>query len=375
MRKYILGTRFDNDLEATQTIRESLYGRDGDDTFSIYHHDVNGVLYPDLSDRIFGGGGADTLGTLNFDLMNGSTLSDYSQLSFNGGAGYDTVSSEIDTQITGGFTLDLSNIETSVRSVEHWDYGIDLGTSTGDGDFVIRSGRQDDTLDIRQWAAAGDATVKIKTLAGNDHVVYSTEHDVSDLRVNTGAGSDYFEFNGFWNVTAGLSVSTGKGKDTVVINGTTIAYPDGLTANIRTGSGADTIVLEGMHSERLKAGGGNDDIYILTGSFKNAADTISTGSGKDELFIELDAYSTVAVLDDFSAQNDVFVFDADEAAGTISRNTDVTFDRSEWEDASEDRLYMSNAENKLYYGDNVLVEFTSDVTLSAANFTTGDWEY
>lgn len=375
MRTYILGNQFENALEATSTIRESLYGRDGDDTFSIYHHGEGAGAYPDLSDRFFGGAGNDTIGSLNFDLTAGSTLRDYSQLSFHGGAGYDTVSSQIDVQITGGFTLDLSQIETSVLSVEHWDYGIDLGTSTGDGEFVIRAGRQDDTLDIRQWEAAGDASIKVNTLAGNDHVTYSTVKDVSDLRVNTGWGNDYFEFNGFWNVTADVRVSTGRGKDTVVINGTTIAYPDGLTANIRTGAGADTIVLEGMHSERLNSGAGNDDIYILTGSFRNAADTITTGAGKDELFIELDAYSTVAVLDDFSAENDVFVFDADEASGTITRNTDVTFDRTEWENASEDRLYMSNAENKLYYGDNVLVEFTTDVTLSAANFTTGDWEY
>ncbi|UWQ85351.1 hypothetical protein [Leisingera caerulea] len=375
MRTYILGNQFENALVATSTIRESLYGRDGDDTFSIYHYDNGTYVYPDLSDRFFGGAGDDTISSLNFDLTADSTLRDYSQLSFHGGAGYDTVSSQIDVQITGGFTLDLSQIATSVRSVEHWDYGIDLGTSTGDGDFVIRSGRQDDTLDIRQREAAEDARVTVKTLAGNDHVEYSTVKNVSDLRVNTGAGNDYFEFNGFWNVTAGVRVSTGKGNDTVVINGTTIAYPDGLTANIRTGGGADTIVLEGMHSERLKSGGGDDDIYVLTGSFSNAADTISTGAGKDELFIELDAYSTVAVLDDFSAQDDVFVFDADEAGGIITRNTDVTFDRSEWENASEDRLYMSNAENKLYYGDNVLVDFTTDVTLSAANFTTGDWEY
>ncbi|MCF6429387.1 hypothetical protein [Leisingera sp. MMG026] len=198
---------------------------------------------------------------------------------------------------------------------------------------------------------------------------------MSDLKVNTGSGKDYFEFNGNWGVTADITVKTGNGNDTVIINGSTITSPGGLDAVIKTGRGADTVVLEGMHSESLNAGGGSDDIYVLTGSFANAADTIKTGGGRDRLFVELDAYSTVAVVEDFSAAKDVFVFDRQESSRAIPRDTDVLFDRGEWEAAEEDRLFMDNGADKLYYGSNVLVEFETDVELTAGNFTVGNWDY
>ncbi|OED47758.1 hypothetical protein AB838_14100 [Rhodobacteraceae bacterium (ex Bugula neritina AB1)] len=145
------------------------------------------------------------------------------------------------------------------------------------------------------------------------------------------------------------------------------------TAGRAVGSGGDKIVLEGMHAERLRAGTGSDDIYILTGSFSNAADTVSTGGGRDRLFIELDDYSTVAIVDDFSASKDIFVFDAAEAVSAVPRNTEVTFDQAEWRASDESLLFMSNEENRLYFGDNVLVEFSTDVELSSANFTTDTW--
>ncbi|WP_264213526.1 hypothetical protein [Leisingera thetidis] len=375
MRTNILGNQFDNVLKATSTIRESLYGLGGNDTFSLYHHDAGSSTVPDLSDRFFGGGGSDWLGSLSFDLTADGQLNDYRGLSFDGGKGYDTVSSDVNVQMTGGFTLDLGQIKTSVTSVEHWDYDIALLTSTGSGDFVVRSGKKDDTLEIQQLASAAGNDVQVRTLGGDDKVFYTAYQDVDDLLVKTGVGHDYFEFNGDWTVSAGLRVFTGKGKDTVIINGSTLATPDSLTATISTGSGADTIVLEGMHAERLDAGSGADDIYVLTGNFTNAADSISTGAGKDQLFLELDAYSTVAILDDFSAADDVFVFDAEEATVSVPRNTDVTFKRSVWKNSDEDRLYMNNAKDKLFYGDNILVEFTTDVELTADNFTVGTWEF
>ncbi|WP_291735725.1 hypothetical protein [Leisingera sp. F5] len=376
MRKNFFGNQFENIFVASSTIRESFYGRGGDDDFTLYHHEPDGVNIPDLTDRFFGGSGDDTLELLSFSVTaDGDNLSKYGQLSFDGGSGYDTVKSKVSAVMSGGSTLDLNTIETSVISVEHWFYDIVLNAVAGDGGVTIQSGVKDDTLNIFQQADASENSIRVDTSAGADSVLYTANADVSDLKVNTGSGKDYFEFNGNWGVTADITVKTGSGKDTVVINGSTIASPGGLDAVIKTGRGADTVVLEGMHSESLNAGGGSDDIYVLTGSFANAADTIKTGGGRDRLFVELDAYSTVAVVEDFSAAKDVFVFDRQESSRAIPRDTDVLFDRGEWEAAEEDRLFMDNSADKLYFGSNVLVEFTSDVELTAGNFTVGNWDY
>lgn len=375
MRTRYYGTNFDNRFSASNEIRESFYGRGGDDVFTIYHHGSGSGAGADLSDRFFGGNGDDWIEALTFDFTNGAQLSDYRQLSFDGESGYDTVSVDVIAQAAGGLTLDLDAIETSVRSVERWDYDIFLGTPNSEGQFTILGGALDDTMDITQLEDASGSELRVKTMGGDDIVRYAAAKSIGGLNVNTGRGDDHFEFSAGWDVSADITVNTSRGKDTVVIYGSTISHPEGLTADIRTGRGNDTIVLEGMHGETLNAGGGNDDIYILTGSFNNAADTIKTGGGRDELFIELDAYSTVAVVQDFNASKDVFVFDEDEADELLPRDTTVTFDRSEWEDASEDRLFMDNDADLLYFGDNVLVEFASDVTLTDDNFTTGTWDF
>ncbi len=376
MRKNFFGNQFENIFVASSAIRESFYGRAGDDDFTLYHHDPDGVNIPDMTDRFFGGSGDDALDLLTFSVTSESdNLSKYSQLSFDGGSGYDTVKSQLTAEVTSGSILDLDAIETSVISVEHWYYDIFLQEVSGDGNFTVQGGAKDDTLRITQLKDAIDTGLRVNTFSGADSVLYTANAGVTDLIVNTGSGKDYFEFNGNWDVTADIQVKTGRGKDTVVINGSTITSPAGLDAVIKTGGGADTIVLEGMHSETLKAGGGSDDIYILTGSFANAADSIKTGGGKDRVFVELDAYSTVAIVEDFSAAKDVFVFDRQEASLEIPRNTDVLFDRGAWEAAEEDRLFMDNDADKLYYGSNVLVEFTTDVELTAGNFTVGSWDY
>ncbi|WP_291726883.1 hypothetical protein [Leisingera sp. F5] len=376
MRTNFFGNQFENIYVASATIRESFYGRGGDDDFTLYHHDRDGVNIPDMTDRFFGGSGDDTLDLLTFSVTSESdNFSKYSQLSFDGGSGYDTVKSQLTAEVTGGSILDLDAIETSVISVEHWYYDIFLQEVSGDGNFTVQGGAKDDTLRITQLKDAIDTGLRVNTFSGADSVLYTANADVTDLIVNTGSGKDYFEFNSNWGVIADITVKTGRGKDTVVINGSTVTSPAGLDAVIKTGGGADTIVLEGMHSETLKAGGGSDDIYILTGSFANAADSIKTGGGKDRVFVELDAYSTVAIVEDFSAAKDVFVFDRQESSLEIPRNTDVLFDRGEWEASEEDRLFMDNEADKLYYGSNVLVEFTTDVELTAGNFTVGSWDY
>jgi hypothetical protein len=243
------------------------------------------------------------------------------------------------------------------------------------GTFAIVAGTQDDTLKIAQYQNCSGAEIDISTLKGNDAVIYKAYNSIGQLNVATGSGHDYFDFSARWAVSADVRVNTGNGNDTVVIHGSTVSHAQDLDVDIRTGRGKDTIVLEGMHSEFVSAGAGSDDIYVLTGSFANAPDTIKTGGGRDRLFVELDAYSTVAVVRDFDADKDVFVFDQQEARELLPRDATVTFDRQEWQDAEEDRLFMDNDADKLYYGDNVLVEFSNDVTLTADNFSVGEWTF
>lgn len=388
VRKY--GSDIDNRLVATETIRESLFGRGGDDVFIIHHHDFdqnnpNRDFGADQSDRFFGGTGDDRLEMLYFDFTvvgdYAASYRDYSQISFDGGKGYDTVSSDVILHAEDEGVLDLSSIQTSVRSVEHWDYDISLGTSgtvspaLNQGSFAILAGAQDDTLRVAQYQDCSDAEISINTLGGNDSVGYMAYSDIGLLNINTGRGHDFVDFSARWAVSADVRINTGNGNDTVVINGSTVSHAQKLDVDIRTGKGNDTIILEGMHGEELNAGGGNDDIYILTGSFSNAPDSIRTGAGRDRLFVELDAYSTVAVVRDFNAAKDVFVFDQNEASELLPRDANVTFDRSEWENSEEDRLFMDNDANRLYFGDTVLVRFRNDVTLTEDNFTIGEWDY
>ena len=198
------------------------------------------------------------------------------------------------------------------------------------------------------------------------------------MSISLGGGNDKFTFAADWDVTVSIEIDGGKGKDTVIIQGSTVSYPDGLDAIVRTGQGNDTIVLEGMHSEQVFAGGGNDDIYVLTGSFQNAADVIRTGGGSDRVFLELDGYSKVAEILDFSAADDVIVFDKAENTATLPRLTDVTFDVDVWQDAldlGEKVLFMDNDAGELYYGDNVMASFGGSVSLTEDNFLTGFWDY
>ncbi|GAA6202303.1 hypothetical protein [Aquicoccus sp. SU-CL01552] len=353
MRSTYFGTDRDNVLSASSEIRESFYGLSGNDVFYFYGIDGVDPDY-DVSDRFFGGTGKDRLQniTLNFDGVTG--LDQLARLSFDGGKGYDTLAVDIGVDMTSYTAktgdLNLTSIAPLVRSVEHREYDIALSAiSTTVEELSITGGARDETVRLTQTASMEATSV---------------------IRVDLGGGADRFEYNASLGVDSSLIVDTGKGADVVLMNASSTAYPDDFDAVIRTRGGADTIVLDGMYSETLNAGLGNDSIYVLSGSFEAAPDVIRTGKGKDKIYLELDSYSELAKIKDFSVEKDVIVFDVDEF-----RDTAVTFDEAVWAAAEEDKLYMDTDAGKLYFGDNVLVSFGGAIELTEANFQIDEWAY
>lgn len=354
MRTTYFGDEGDNRLSATAVIRESIYGLGGDDIFFFYAGADNLVPDFDMSDRFFGGAGDDELRDIDLAFDGNGGLEQLAQLSFDGGTGYDTlavsVTADLSSYTASTSQMDLGDIAPLLRSVEHRAYTLSLVDFQEDLErLTIDGSNADESLTLSQigsMAAGGEIWISLK--GGNDRFEYSAEIDTS----------------------ADLVVDTGTGNDVVVMNAATTTYADLFSAVIRTRGGQDTVVLEGMYTERVNTGSHNDTIYVLSGSFAEAADVIRTGGGKDRIYLELDSYSTLARFKDFDADKDKIVFDADEF-----RNTTVTFNKTVWQNAEDDMLYMDNAAGKLYFGDNVLATFGTDAGLTEDSFIIDTWDY
>lgn len=351
MRNIIRGSLGDDVLNATETIRESLYGRGGDDRFVFHNAGYRGdtsAADPDFSDRFFGGRGADALTGLEIFFQNDASYDAYAQASFDGGGGTDSIVFDLSLSMRAVNTVELDRFSALTRSVEIREFDMLAAAST----------TYDSVIDI--LGDGGRETVRLEV------------QQIGEMTVNArmGAGADRFELFGDQDVALDLSINTGRGNDLVWINATTVHNSDSSGADVRTGNGADTIILEGMHSETVRAGRGHDDIYILTGSFADAPDDIYTGGGRDEIFVELDAYSQVATVHDFSAERDTIVFDIDE-----TRPIEVVFDAEDWDTSDSPNLFMNNATGELFYGDNLMLDFGGPTALTASNFTEATWEF
>ena len=356
MRTKYYGNSFDNLFVSSSTIRETFYGLDGDDVFNFYNGS-NAFFFGDFSDRFIGGSGNDLMQNLSAG-WNDYTL--YSGLSFDGGAGYDTVTYDLTGSLFGVVgdatltaSIDLTQFTTLERSVEHHEFEIDASIAEDiEGTLGVVGG-------------GGDETVKLNfTRAG--HTI--TEFSDIEVSVSLGAGHDRFEFTGERTIMSELKINTGTGNDVVIVNSSATTSPDVSRSMITTGAGNDTVVLEGMHQEIVKTGGGADDIYILSGNFSDRSDVVDTGGGSDEIFLELDEYSKLVRIRDFDVAKDTIIFDDQE-----TRDTTVLFDRVLWENSTDPRLYMDNAAGTLYFGENVLATFDGGVNLTADNFETGTW--
>lgn len=341
MRNYIFGSSgsVNDQLDATNLIRETLLGFGGDDTFTFYS--------TDFSDRFIGGAGDDLMKGLSLAL---GSYKDYSMLSYDGGAGYDSLQFDVSGSLSGAAnsTLYLGRFQTLSQSVEHriFDVAVTVG-ATATGEFSILGKAIDETVILDMSGSKITKTV---------------------VNVDLHQGNDRLEFTGEAGIHTVLKVNTGNGNDTVITNASTTSNPNVENSKILTGLGNDTVVLEGMHKETVKLGGGNDSVYILTGGFGDAPDKVWTGAGKDKIYMEIDPYSTVAHIKDFDAAKDKVVFDT-----ASIHHTAVTFSAAEWSSSPDPVLYMKNATGELYFGDNVMAVFDNGATLTQDNFLTDDF--
>jgi hypothetical protein len=347
MRTHYFGNHLNEVFRASELIRETFWGLGGNDTF--YFH--NGPSDPDFSDRFIGGDGNDMVRGLYVGLNEYDT---YRLLSFDGGSGYDTILFNVDGSLlsVGTSVLDLGRFTTLARSVEHHAYDINLNADLSTlGDLAINGTRIDETVALN--------------LVRSSLPVIT---DVVRVTVDLGGGDDTFSYVGTPRINTRLKVDTGFGDDLVIINDSNSVNSYVKGSMIKTGGGNDVVVLEGMHKETVNLGGGDDAVYLLTGGFAEVPDTITTGNGRDRIFMELDEYSELARIRDFDPTQDQIVFDRTEF-----RDTTVTFNRAVWDAATEPKLYMENATGKLWFGDNLMASFVNGAVLSAANFVVDDF--
>lgn len=352
MRINITGTESSDTLFATDTIGETLKGKGGDDVFVFYDGAVP-YFDRDFSDRFLGGSGDDVMTGLYVGF---NEYTAYSQLSFDGGKGYDTVAYNVSGTVSNGddIVIELDKFETLERSVEA--HAFDITALVDDGS----------TADFSVIGGAGDEFVRIALVPA---MLQQLESQIT-LTVDLGDGNDEVIFTGQQRIDTKLTISTGKGRDTIIVNDSSTENSKVSKTSIKAGGGSDLVVLEGMHKEIVKLGGGSDTVYVVTGNFSDSRDKITTGDGADRIYLELDEYSTIAKITDFDPSQDILVFDQLE-----SRDTTVTFDKAVADAAAQPMLYMDNAAGALYFGDNLLVEFTNGAVLTDLNFTTDAFLY
>ena len=351
MRLHYFGSQLNEVFRASELTRETFWGMGGNDTFHFYYGpSTTSFQDADFSDRFIGGDGDDLVRGLYVGL---NDYDAHSLLSFDGGNGYDTILFNVNDALpaSGTAVMDLDRFTTLARSVEHHVFDINLNADAATpGHLTINGSRTDETVRL-EMARASPATTSVVRI-------------VVDLE----GGDDTFEFVGTPRINTRLTVKTGFGQDTVIINDSNTVNSNTKGSVIKTGGGGDLVVLEGMHRETVHLGGGDDIVYLLTGGFAEVPDTVTTGKGNDRIYMELDEYSNLGRIRDFDPANDLIVFDRTEF-----RDTTVIFDRTIWENSVQPKLFMDNATGKLWFGDNVMASLANGAVLTAANFVTDDF--
>lgn len=265
------------------TVRvERAFGGAGADTFT---NSGSGGVYLDGGegdDNLQGGAGDDTLvGGFGVDVLRGgggndALVIDADDVSFFGGAGIDTVSTEDARGITvnlgahelekaaGGAGNDVLSAGSAVNVTLDGRGGNDVLTG-GAGADILSGGEGADTLHG----------------GGGDDVLFV---DADDVLVSGGAGQDRVIVQGSRGVTidlgAGIEAATGGAGDDVFTNsGSAGVQVAGEGGNDRISGGSGDDQLEGgLGADLLEGGAGRD---VLLGEEGN--DTLAGGAGEDVL--------------------------------------------------------------------------------------------
>ena len=176
-------------------------------------------------------------------------------------------------------------------------------TAEGTGEKVnVDSGTGDDTLSVRMTGA--DSTADLQTGDGNDAVtaeitngtltidtgagddqVAATAKEVSTVNVDTGAGNDTV---GLVNQGHSFStVNTGSGEDLVGVD----AHPDTTGAQVSPETGR-VEVFTGADNDRVTITNKGDE-----SGYQHGAIHINTGSGANQVDVDLSVAKTVARID------------------------------------------------------------------------------
>ncbi|MCP4852864.1 MAG: trypsin-like serine protease, partial [Fuerstiella sp.] len=192
-----------------------------------------------------------------------------------------------------------------------------LNAGTGTNSLTVHGseGSEAESFVVREsGTAAGSLEVSMLTNTNlGPYTVQST--GVSNLTVNTGAGSDTVrptDLSGLTTTVQNLSVNLGEGDDVLAgENGTHAVTANGGDGadTLRGGSGNDTLSGGGGDDELL--GGPGDDTYVFKVDQLLAADTVTelTGAGTDTLDFSSTASTTVALDSRSTAQQAVDLSD------------------------------------------------------------------
>ena len=214
----------------------------------------------------------------------------------------------VEVFVTGGGDLIINGDDNSndlvIQTVSPGEFRINSSDTTinGSTDALTLSGVTDDVrINLRNGNNGiifENTTIPdrltIRTGNGGDAILFNsgdTIHVGSDLRINSGSGSDTVSDVGDGharlNVGDDLSVTTRSGGDTVSI--ALAITGDRFTVN--TGDGDDSVTLgvpashgiaAGAGGLSISTGNGSDDVELLGMVFRDRAN-VKTGSGSDQL--------------------------------------------------------------------------------------------
>lgn len=296
----VYGTKFNDDITATNTSDVKIYGYNGND--KIYSNAGNDTIDGgNGNDTIYGGNGNDTIeGGDGKDYIYGGDGND----TINGGDGNDVLYGNAgDDNIYSGTGNDIINSGTGSNIIN-----LDEGEKT-----IINGGGEEDTLVFNSEADIANITASV---SGNDLVIsgnntsavlkgYLTESDhsvsifqvgeetknIDDLKIYINSDADTIHGTSFHDVIT--ATSTSSHVDIYGHEGNDEIHGTEKYNHIYGGDGNDTIY--GSYSwDNLYGDEGDDEIYgggsgdALRGG--NGNDTIYGEAGADTIYGESDDY-------------------------------------------------------------------------------------
>ena len=358
---------------ATNNYAMSIETGDGDNTITMKAEHLTGA------DSFTTGSGDDTLVLTTAATKTGAD--------FAGISGIETLELQAslgdqNIVLSGDFTTVDASVATGDVAINAAINSIDIAT--------ITTGSGDDTLTLQ--ASGFEAGDSIDLGSGNNNVVLTTAATLTDALFTNKADLDTLTFGNFASQSVTLgdnAVAAGVEKvDFQAISNTTYAVNVSLenisndaTTNVLLGAGADTITMVGSHltsSDTLTGGSGSDEL-ILTGAVNLEDAAFTNVSGIETLTLDNDANQTIALgdnglatfstIDASAVTTDTNSVSIDISGATQAFNTDITLG------AGDDTITLKNDDLTSGdtfdggTGDEDTLKFTDAVDLTTSVFS------